>query len=57
MDGTEQSNVDPADSGFAVTTKQPEKRIKRCSRIGIQQRCAKGRTGRHTAKRVSLVIS
>ena len=52
-----QSNINSADGGFAVPTKEPQKRIKGCSRIRIQQRFAQARAAHRAAKEEFLVIS
>src|SRR6266567_5815854 len=51
------SNINSADGGFAIPTKEAQKRIKRCSRIRIQQRFAQARTAHRAANDEFLLIS
>src|SRR2546423_1321580 len=47
-----QSNIDPADRGLAVTAAEAQERIKRRSRIRIQQRFAQARLADHTFREI-----
>ena len=54
--GVMQGNIDPANGGLAVATEESQEGIKRCSRIGIQQRFAQARLAHHATKEIFLVI-
>src|SRR5437016_12181399 len=45
-----QSNINPANGGLTVTARYTEERIKRCSRIGVQQGFAQARPAHRAAK-------
>src|SRR5262249_20768241 len=50
-------NIHSANGSVTVPTKEPQERIKRCSRIRIQQRCAQSRTAHRAAPEELLLIS
>ena len=51
-----QSNIHSAYGRLAVATKESQERIKRCSRIRIQQRFAQARLAHHATNKGFLLI-